>query len=216
MTRRRKPTITRADSDKIRKAQVASILKRLQAGHTITAAQQKLLDSETEQPKTAVETEKVYTVHELSRVLDKDPKTLQKAIAKAGLEPVIRGGHKCYRKIEVEKATESRASISDELRAARLRIELAEATRMERDNLEADRELIRMDEAQAMFSASMLPIRQRFLSLASECCSLTNPTDPAFAFRALDNWATQAMRLVSEKLPQVKAGEAEEEIQVAP
>lgn len=82
-----KPTISTENAKKIRNAQVAAILKRLQEGKTITAAQQKLIDQETEKPKGSEQTERLYTINELSRLLDKDPKTLGKQFQRVGLIP---------------------------------------------------------------------------------------------------------------------------------
>src|SRR5215831_1416206 len=94
--------ITQETADQIRKAEIAAILKRLKEGRTITAAQQRLLASESEALKKEIEPG-TYTIHELTRLTDRDRKTIEKAIAHCSPAHVA-GKIKYYRLSDVEVA----------------------------------------------------------------------------------------------------------------
>lgn len=97
----------------------------------------------------------------------------------------------------------SRAVMGD-LDFERTRLTRAEADLREMERSEKANELVPMPEVQSLYTAALLPVRQRLLAMPSECCSRANPTDPMFAQAALQRWVDDAMPLVREQLPKSK------------
>lgn len=114
--------IDSSQAESIRKAQTAAILKRLQAGKTITAAQQAFLDAQTEQPKEPAVKEKLYSVNALANLLDHDRRTVTKAVLK--IQPAREvGGKRLYRLADVQAALASKPdkTLKDELLIEQIR-----------------------------------------------------------------------------------------------
>src|SRR5262249_20936290 len=87
---------------------------------------------------------------------------------------------------------------SERAKEARARTQL-----LEFDLREKEKTLVPMSEVETMLGAILLPIKQRFDCLASECCALANPCDPVHARIELERWADTAKAIVTRHLPQV-------------
>jgi hypothetical protein len=82
--------------------------------------------------------------------------------------------------------------------AAQAREAAARAEKIERENRIEDGGIMERATVDRYLREILGPVSQRFDSLASECCALCNPTDPAFARTALESWAAQARVLIRE------------------
>lgn len=91
--------------------------------------------------------------------------------------------------------------LAGELEHERIRSERARASLLEYERAEKERELVSLAEVQAMYSESLLPVRQRFLALPSEAAARCNPSDPEFARAALQRWVDDAFPIIREQLP---------------
>jgi hypothetical protein len=157
--------------------------------------------------------EKSYAVDAISRLTGADPKTIKKAIARAELKPLAttdRGFHR-YSLDEVKAVLEGRGDGSNyaELRAEQIRQQTRES-QARADILEMERQekrgiTVTLEEVQAMYAQVLLPVRQAFLSMPSECASKCNPTDPAHAQAALQAWVDgRAFPMIREQLPKIR------------
>lgn len=96
--------------------------------------------------------------------------------------------------------------LAGELEYERIRTERARASLLEFERAEKERELVSLAEVQAMYSESLLPVRQRFLALPSEAAARCNPSDPEFARAALQRWVDDAFPIIREQLPKPQKG----------
>jgi hypothetical protein len=53
----------------------------------------------------------------------------------------------------------------------------------------------------------LLPVRQRFMALPSECASMTNPTDPVFSHAALKDWVSRSLGIIRDEISDMKIGD---------
>jgi hypothetical protein len=72
------------------------------------------------------------------------------------------------------------------------------------------KELITLEEFEAMFRELVMPIRARLLAMPAECAVLCNPTDPQFARVALDSWVRDNIPKMREAVQ--KGNSANEEL----
>ena len=76
--------------------------------------------------------------------------------------------------------------------------ERARAQRLQADLLAMDKDerakdTIRLAEAQELIRDALAPVRQRLIALPAEMAHRTNPADPAFARRALEDWRRECL-----------------------
>ncbi len=149
---------------------------------------------------------KSWSIAALSVETGHDRHYCRRIIRQARLKPLrMVKGNPEYDLEAFQEACAELTSDATALMQERLKAERLENERREREAAVETRELISMAEVQKIITDTFLPIRQRFLALASEACALCNPTDPQFAYKALETWSAQAMRLVDEKIPAVAA-----------
>jgi hypothetical protein len=188
--------------------EVANAFKKLKAGKRLDERERDLVQGK-RQALPAAEKEQLFAVNALSEMLHIDRRTLKKYLA--GISPAkTQKGSKLYRIDDVRAVLENRVDEFTELRAEQIRQqtreskERADLLAMERSQLSGT--LVPMSEVQEMYSVTLLPIRQAFLSLPSECSSKTNPTDPRFAQSALQTWVdSRALPMIREQLPKPAA-----------
>lgn len=87
-------------------------------------------------------------------------------------------------------------ALSGDLKAAKAREALANALAKERDNRIADGEVIPLADNLAWQERVGAPVRQRLLAMPGVMGPRCNPTDPAFAQRALIQWLDETLPLL--------------------
>ena len=101
------------------------------------------------------------------------------------LTPTLVGMFRYYR-----ETREARDTLRDEkVRETRARADLFEIEKRVKE-----RELVPLDEAHAIITKALAPARQRFIALPAEMAARTNPTDPAFSRKALEQWRDEALK----------------------
>jgi hypothetical protein len=147
-----------------------------------------------------------YSVNALSEKLNTDRRTLKKHLAE--IEPAAHENDSPLYRIEdaklVMKAAQEGQGGLAELRRQRIREAKARAKLLEFEVKQKTGELVSMAEVQALFTAALLPVRQRLLAMPAECCTSANPTDPQHARAALQTWVDTALPMIREQLPQPK------------
>lgn len=141
-----------------------------------------------------------WTVTNAAREFKADPLTIQKGLNQMG-KRVERGAkfstldivHALFGDLELEKILETRE-----------RRKL-----LEKENAEKDRVLVNLAEVQELTNQTFLPIRQRLISLSSECGPLCNPSDPKLAFDVLENWIRESLPFIRDRMPKPPAGQIE-------
>lgn len=91
----------------------------------------------------------------------------------------------------------------DALREAQTRESTARAEKIERENAEASGDTIRTAIMHRVIGNAFLPVRQRLLSLPA-ICNLCNPTDPAFARRALSVWVDESLPILRAEIGKIQ------------
>jgi phage terminase Nu1 subunit (DNA packaging protein) len=138
-----------------------------------------------------------WTVHKASIEWGVDRRSLAKWLSQLGLE--VTAGKKFHTR-DISRA------IMGDLDYERTRDTRAAASIRELELAQKREELVSMPEAQAMYTAALLPVRQRLMAMPSECCTRANPTDPLFAQAALQQWVDAALPTIREKLPRPTVG----------
>jgi len=121
--------------------------------------------------------------------------TLSKRLAEHGIS-VERG--KEYHTREITRA------VVGSLQAERIRDVAVSADLKELQVKEITKELIRMDDAKALFSDTLMQVRQLFVSVPAQLSNRCNPNDPAFARAALEVWREHALKVVDRYLKKKK------------
>ena len=140
-----------------------------------------------------------WTINAAALEFDSDRRTLTKALKKLG----------------VETGKGIRHSTRDICRALYGDLDRERAIGQELDNekqrilnAQLKGEMVPMSEAAALYTAALLPVRQRLLSMPPECATRANPTDPQFALAALQEWVDATLPLIRAELSKSKGAEA--------
>jgi hypothetical protein len=105
--------------------------------------------------------------------------------------PTLAGMFRYYR-----ETREARDALRDEkVRETRARADLFEIEKRVKE-----KELVPLDEAKSVLTATLSHVRSRFVALPAEMAARTNPTDPAFARKALEQWRDEALKICREKI----------------
>lgn len=142
-----------------------------------------------------------------------DRHTLRKICKKLTPVCVVKGSPR-WKLEDVEAALEANPTTSRALLEERLRGERLDNDRKAREEAEAQRELVKVDEVLTIWGKALLTIRQRIAALPHEAAAQCNPTDPKHALAALQEWADAANRQITQNLPQISGAADDEEVQV--
>lgn len=85
-------------------------------------------------------------------------------------------------------------AIHSDIKAERLRKIQLENELLTLERSEKSKELVSMEEATAILSNALAPVRQKLLALPAEMASRCNPSDPDLALAALAQWRDGALR----------------------
>ncbi len=192
---------------KVEQAELANVLRKVQSGKTLTASDWRVLDGHKSKPE-ASPAEQLYTVNALANLLDRDRRTMTKALAH--VTPAgYKGRAKLYRRSDAEAALAARGGNGEsyaELRAEQIRQQTREskarAELLEMERKEKSGELVSLTEVAALVNPILLAVRQRLNAMPSELANLVNPTDPVHAQQQAIAWVERALPIIRAELPQ--------------
>jgi hypothetical protein len=133
-----------------------------------------------------------WTIHKAAAEWGVDRRTLAKRLTGAGL--------KVERNSQFTTQEITQAIVGD-LNSERIRETRARADLLELERREKQRELVSLTEVQKMIFESFQPIRDQMNALPSQAASRCNPTDPALARQALEEWLRTVLPLIRNELP---------------
>lgn len=127
-----------------------------------------------------------WTTHSAAPEWGIDRKTLRRRLADAG--------HDLEKRKEFTTREISEAIYGDE-KLERIKGHRLDNERKEIENAEARKQMMNTADAQEIWNAWALPVRQKIIALESELKHRCNPTDPDLAGKALKEWTVAAMRM---------------------
>jgi len=130
--------------------------------------------------------------------LGMDAEGLKRKFAEAGIEYKKRQ-HVTWRQVFI-------ALQGGDAKEHKARFEAAKADYMYMEMLEREGFLIPKNVIHELWTAALVPIRERLLALPAAYASRCNPADPDHASAVLEQWVADTMRSLQDELRQVEAG----------
>lgn len=133
------------------------------------------------------------TISAWATSLGKEPRTLERALAKAGIEkPPPRQA------IEARVIFQALASDEKQIKKALLEEDLKER---QRENSEAAGELVRMADVEKLLAEKVIvPLRQLLMSAPSQLDTRCNPKNPELARKTIEAWRDDALKQLRDKV----------------
>jgi hypothetical protein len=136
----------------------------------------------------------VATLTAWSESYGMDEQTLKRKLTKSGYVVKLRE--------DISAKVVLNAIMGDKAEAE-VRLKLAQAIDQERKNKIADGEMIPLAENLAWQDRTLMPIRQRLLSLSGAMAHLCNPTDPKHAEDQLTRWVNETLSMLRTEIGKV-------------
>lgn len=130
------------------------------------------------------------TLYAWANALGKDSKTLSRELSKVGIN--------AEREITAQEIFKA---VLNEEQVERNRNLKLDADRKEREEKEANGQLVQMAEVEKLISEKVvLPLRARLLSAPTTLDTLCNPSDPELARQAILHWVDETLKLLRDGL----------------
>ena len=126
------------------------------------------------------------TCEEWSKEFGINPRSLALALRRMDLE--IGKGVKL-------RAKDVATAVFGDYRSEKARLTRAQADIKEQQARLQSREMVRLDEADAMIRSALQPVRELLLSAPSTLAARCNPTDPTIARAAVTAWVDEGLRV---------------------
>jgi hypothetical protein len=120
-----------------------------------------------------------------------DQQTIQRRLTKAGIPP---------KPLVLYSARDVFAALHGDKEAMQLRKATAEAEQLERENLEAEKVLVRIEEVEKrVWQEILLPVKTELDLISDKLAALVNPENPDAAHKILTEWSDQVKKQINEK-----------------